>query len=315
VVLLVWIALLPGLGSAHVTRFVDVAPGVQLEVLDWGGSGPPILLLAGSGNTAHVFDEFAPKLMGFGHVYGITRRGFGSSSWPASGYDNQRLADDVLGVLDALKLSSPLLVGHSAAGSEMTTLAREHPDRIGGLVYLDALADPKDFPASDPHYLELARKLPRAGMPPPLTREEKKSFTGFAEWQQRAMHFKFPIDELYATHVTNGDGTRGAERAASLAFRAMGDGDVKRNYSGIHCPVLAVFPEARDHRDGEDVQERAAMDAFDAATQIFIERWKSNLKRAVPQAQFARAGVEHYVFLTRPELVASLIRKFVQLHQ
>ena len=48
--------------SPHRVRFVAVDSDVQLEVLDWGGAGRPIILLAGGGNTAHVFDEFAPKL-------------------------------------------------------------------------------------------------------------------------------------------------------------------------------------------------------------------------------------------------------------
>jgi hypothetical protein len=64
--------------SPHVTRFVSVDKDVRLEVLDWGGSGRPIVLLAGGGNTAHVFDDFAPKLRAHNHVYGITRRGFGA---------------------------------------------------------------------------------------------------------------------------------------------------------------------------------------------------------------------------------------------
>jgi non-heme chloroperoxidase len=34
---------------------------VNLEVLDWGGSGRPLVLLAGLGNTAHIFDKFAPN--------------------------------------------------------------------------------------------------------------------------------------------------------------------------------------------------------------------------------------------------------------
>ena len=68
--------------SPHVTRFVSV--DVRFEVLDWGGSGRPIVLLAGCGNTAHVFDDFAPKLRARNHMYGITRRGFG-----ASGYTRQ----------------------------------------------------------------------------------------------------------------------------------------------------------------------------------------------------------------------------------
>jgi non-heme chloroperoxidase len=97
--------------SKHRVEFVTVEPGVRLEVLDWGGSGRPLVLLTGSGNTAHVFDDFAGKLTGLAHVYGITRRGFGASSHPESGYTDQRLADDVLQVLDSLKLVAPVLVG------------------------------------------------------------------------------------------------------------------------------------------------------------------------------------------------------------
>jgi non-heme chloroperoxidase len=60
----------------HRVHLVTVAEGVNLEVLDWGGTGRSVVLLAGSGNTAHVFDEFAPKLTDCCHVYGFTRRGF-----------------------------------------------------------------------------------------------------------------------------------------------------------------------------------------------------------------------------------------------
>jgi non-heme chloroperoxidase len=97
--------------SPHKVQFVTVDENVRLEVLDWGGAGRPIVLLAGLGNTAHVFDDFAPKLASGYHVYGTTRRGFGASSVPAAGYDACRLGDDVIAVLDSLKLSKTLLVG------------------------------------------------------------------------------------------------------------------------------------------------------------------------------------------------------------
>ena len=48
--------------SPHSVQFVAVAENVRLEVLDWGGTGRPVVLLAGGGNTAHVFDDFATKL-------------------------------------------------------------------------------------------------------------------------------------------------------------------------------------------------------------------------------------------------------------
>src|SRR5689334_1581107 len=87
--------------SKHRVQFIAVEDGVRIEVVDWGGTGKPLVLLTGSGNTAHVFDDFAGKLTRFAHVYGITRRGFGASSHPESGYTDQRLADDVLRVLDS----------------------------------------------------------------------------------------------------------------------------------------------------------------------------------------------------------------------
>jgi pimeloyl-ACP methyl ester carboxylesterase len=65
--------------SPHKLQFVTVDQNVKLEVLDWGGVGRPIVLLAGSRNTAHVFDDFAPKPNPEYHVYGITRRGFGTA--------------------------------------------------------------------------------------------------------------------------------------------------------------------------------------------------------------------------------------------
>jgi pimeloyl-ACP methyl ester carboxylesterase len=118
---------------------VTVDENVRLEVLDWGGTGRPIVLLTGAGDTAHIFDDFALKLTRNGHVYGITRRGSGESSAPASGYGADRLGDDVLAVLDSLKINRPILVGHSVAGSEMSSIGSRHPERVAGLVYLDAL--------------------------------------------------------------------------------------------------------------------------------------------------------------------------------
>ena len=71
--------------SPHTASVVTVAEGVNLEVLDWGGSGRNVVLLAGSGASAHVYDEFAPKLKDCCHVVGLTRRGHGISSRPPPG--------------------------------------------------------------------------------------------------------------------------------------------------------------------------------------------------------------------------------------
>ena len=125
--------------SPHRVSLIEVEKGVKLEVLDWGGSGRPVVLLAGLGNSAHVFDDFARKLAKEYRVFGITRRGYGESSVPENGYTSDRLADDVVAVIDALKLAKPVIIGHSIAGLELSSLGSRHVDRVAGIVYLDAV--------------------------------------------------------------------------------------------------------------------------------------------------------------------------------
>lgn len=128
--------------TPHSIQFVTVAPEVKLEVVDWGGPVTPgtrtMLLLTGLGDTAHRFDPFATQLIKTYRVFGVTRRGFGVSSVPDSGYDADRLGDDVLAVMDALKLEKPILVGHSLGGEELSSIASRHPERAAALIYLDA---------------------------------------------------------------------------------------------------------------------------------------------------------------------------------
>lgn len=71
----------------------------------------------------------------------LTRRGQGQSDAPASGYDPPTLASDIRAFLDLLGIEKAILVGFSAAGSEMTYFARAYPQRVDKLVYLDAADD------------------------------------------------------------------------------------------------------------------------------------------------------------------------------
>jgi pimeloyl-ACP methyl ester carboxylesterase len=114
--------------------------GLKLQYLT-AGRGPAILLLAGLGNTAHSFDNFAPSLTDRFHVVALTRRGFGESSHPDTGYETPRLVDDIRAVIDRLHLGRVILIGHSIAGEEMTRFAGTYPDRVAKLVYLDGAYD------------------------------------------------------------------------------------------------------------------------------------------------------------------------------
>jgi non-heme chloroperoxidase len=127
--------------SNHTVQMIPVEKDVSLEVLDWGGTGRPLVLLTGLGDTAHIYDQFAPKLTSSYHVYGITRRGRGVSSAPepnVTNYTASRLGEDVLAVIDALHLNKPVVAGHSIAGEELSYIGSHHPEMVAGLIYIEA---------------------------------------------------------------------------------------------------------------------------------------------------------------------------------
>jgi pimeloyl-ACP methyl ester carboxylesterase len=309
------------------SQSVPVEPQIQLEVLDWGGAGRPLVLLAGSGNTAHIFDEFAPHLAKqCCHVYGVTRRGYGKSSRPESGYDDQRLADDVLQVLDALNLEAPVLVGHSMAGGELTTLGQQHSDRLGGLVYLDALADPGDPTTKDSAFMVLYERLPaqmKSGSRPDFT-----SFSAYRARQLQDNRFAFPESELRQLFAEKPGGGMGPYQASTNAVHAaIGVGQKKREYSNIRVPVLAISafscsptgqdkcierPDDPPRYQATSNDERAIIRQFDSAEAVFFERWQRNVGHSQAPIRFVNIPrANHFIFLSHQADVVAEITDFV----
>ncbi len=301
--------------SPHRVQFVRVEDGVQLEVLDWGGSGRALVLLAGSGHSAHLFDDFAVKLTGLCHVYGITRRGYGASSRPETGFSAERLGDDVLAVIDALHLTAPVLTGHSLGGHELTAVASSHQDRIAGLVYVDSTADPTfDWGP----YLELRKKLPPAMDYPQPSPEERRTFQSYRDWQIRIRGSAFPESELRNVFATNPDGTMGKYSTPISVRDAITAGMRKPDYSRIRVPVLAFFTLPKPLEDQiqryqpQTAGERTAIEQVYAADVDWVKRSIGLLQSGVPGARVVElAGASHYVFLSNESEVLREIRQFV----
>ena len=301
--------------SHHTTRFVTVEKGVRLEVLDWGGSGRPLVLLAGGGDTAHVFDDFAPKLTPSFHVYGITRRGFGESGFSPVGYGANRLGDDVLAVLDALKLEKPILVGHSLGGEEMSSVATRYPNRVAALVYLEAgypyAFDNGKGPTMEE--FEEARKLmPNFAMP----NETDPAFASFAAFQQactRDLGFTYPEGELRQQYTTTPDGRVGKQR--DFPGDAMMLQGMKR-YARIPVPTLAVFAiphaQAKWTTDSVDPKVHEAAKVFSEAEDALTTRQAKAFEDGVPTAHVVRLrGADHYVYLSNEADVLREMKSFL----
>ena len=175
------------------SRFA-VVDGVRLHYLDWGGEGEALLFLAGTGDTAHAFDDLAPHFTDHFHVLALTRRGFGKSDKPSSGYDIPTLTDDVRGFLDEQHIDRANFVCHSAGGDEVTLFASTYPERTGKVVYLEAAYDRsavRDLELSDP-----------MGPDVPGSPEQAMHWKGMDAFKPDFTRLKGPVLAFYANYPT-----------------------------------------------------------------------------------------------------------------
>ena len=298
--------------SPHSIQLITVDNSVKLEVLDWGGSGRPLVLLAGLGDTAHRFDRFAPKLTGTYHVYGITRRGFGNSSAPvpaSNNYSADRLGDDVLTVLDALKLSHPVLVGHSIAGEEMSSIGTRSPERVAGLIYLDAGYPYAFYNRSQGDLnidsIELRKKL--AQLVPGMGSLEQKVL------MQELLETTLPQlkrdlqEQLKTLHVMPARSI--PTQIPSVALAVMGG---EQKYTDVHVPILAVFAVPHDLGSAfqDDPAARAAAEASDLAS---TGAQADAFEKGIPSARVVRLPhANHYVFLSNEADVLREMNAFLK---
>jgi non-heme chloroperoxidase len=300
--------------SPHSVQFVAVDQNVRLEVLDWGGTGRPVVLLAGGGNTAHIFDEFAPKLTASYHVYGITRRGYGASSFSAADGPADRLGDDVVAVLDSLKLSRPVLVGHSIAGTELSSVANRHPHRVAGLVYLDAAYSYAFNNGKGADVMEIQRL--QAPQPPAPGRADLTSFSALTKYYERVNGFRFPEAELRQQRLSTPDGGVGKQRdfPGGALFMPLLRG--ARKYIDIPVPALVIF--ANPHGLGAwvegntDPKVRTAARSYSSALAALTKRQEKAVENGVPSAHvITLPGAHHYIFLSNEADVVREMRAFL----
>lgn len=112
-------------------------PGVRLHVVDWGGSGPTVLLTHGITAQAHVWDPVAMALRDRFRVLSLDQRGHGDSSKPPAGYAATDFAADMVSVMDALADGPSFVMGHSLGGRNSLVLAALYPERIAGAVSVE----------------------------------------------------------------------------------------------------------------------------------------------------------------------------------
>lgn len=116
-------------------------PAGALHVNDGGaGAGIPVVFVHGYGGNAEQWLAQLDHLRPTRRAVALDVRGHGRSSPPASvdGYSVDGLVADIAAVVDSLRLTRFVLVGHSMGGSAVMGYAAAHPDRVAGLVMVGA---------------------------------------------------------------------------------------------------------------------------------------------------------------------------------
>jgi pimeloyl-ACP methyl ester carboxylesterase len=295
-------------------EFIEVEAGVKLEVVDWGGSGRPLILLAGLGANAHIYDKFATRLTPSYHVYGITRRGFGASSVPPSGYSADRLGDDVLAVVSALNVNRPVLVGSSIAGQELSSVGSRYSDKVAGLVYLDAAYSYAYYDSSlgdlTIELIEARRKLEE--LQSKFLQDTRSFIEELLETDlprlERVLREK--LKDLQATPAALLAAYGQAKAQVSPAIREIQAG--RQKYTDIPVPILALYAIPPNFEDlpADDPAERAA---FEARTAVTLEAQAKAFEAGVPSARVVRLPrARHEVFSSNEEDVLREMTAFIE---
>lgn len=266
--------------------------GLRLHYLDWGGDGPPIVIVHATGFLGRIYRPIARALRSIGRVYSYDQRGHGDSERPAlEAISWYRTADDLEGLLVALGLSGVRAFGHSAGGTAIAAVAQKRPDLITRAMIVEPViidqADPRQRPSElyertikrKPGFASLAAMYANfAGKPPYMT------------WDADVLRD-------YCEHGTrpDADGRRLLKCAPEVEARLY---QTARDFDGLSrilastVPTLVVFGE-KSESPGIEFGARIAHDA--PQRQVMIVPGGGHLVPMEQPAEIARMALEFFV--------------------
>jgi pimeloyl-ACP methyl ester carboxylesterase len=171
-------------GPVPIARIRDV--GIYHEV---HGDGAPVVLLGGLGGDVSMFAGMVKRLSASCRVIAFDSRGAGLSDKPGAPYSVATMADDTVGLMDALGIASAHVVGIAMGGRIALDVALRHPDRVRGLVLVSASARTPAKPALS------APKRIAGGLRslPPFRGRHRRSPSRFYDYTARLGEIRTPV--------------------------------------------------------------------------------------------------------------------------
>jgi pimeloyl-ACP methyl ester carboxylesterase len=303
--------------SPHKSAFVDVN-GVRLHYLDWGGSGPAFLFLAGLNTNAHIFDGLAPRFTHKYHTLALTRRGNGESDYPETGYDLDTLTDDIRGFLENLQIDRTILVQHTNEGIELPRFAARFPDRVLKLVFLEPPYDRNapEFKAGIERwpYIQYPQE-PEFDNIPDYLEYQRKTVGPYSSCWSEAM-----ITELTHQLTINSEG-KVTGKGTPAIWKALQE--TRDTYSPnsdfvkITAPTLCIFPIRSNTYYVwpfmNEAEQKQMVEFFETVQGPWFRRSIEQFQRDMPHAKIVELPNSHtYFTITQEELVYNEMMTFLQ---
>jgi pimeloyl-ACP methyl ester carboxylesterase len=229
---------LPGEPKPH-GSFVTV-DGLRIHYLERAGTGTPVVLIHGLPGTAEDFNKVTPLLAGH-RTIAFDRPGFGYSGHGYLKFDRQIATLDSL--LRALRVDRPVLVGHSYGGTLALAFAERHPNRVRGLVLVDAAAAGQHLGSYDElqAHLVKALQLPVIHQIANATFAQLLTTASVKQGDDQAFH-PHAVDSAHERRLLEINSTRGnleAFAGEQLAANGVIDG-VDKHLATIALPAVVI---------------------------------------------------------------------------
>ncbi|WP_460053834.1 alpha/beta fold hydrolase [Spirochaeta dissipatitropha] len=202
---------------------------------------PVLMLLHGFGGNTSNFDAVIGELSGLFRVIAFDRPPFGYSqkALPAdygehSPYSRTQQAEYAVQLMDALGISSAVLVGHSAGGAVALQTAIRHPDRIEGLL----LVSPAVQGGGSPAFVRRLFSIPPFRWLGPFI--VRRTLAGSERILARSFYDSAVITEDIRQQYRRGSEIKDWDKALwQFSIEAESSGD-SLDYTKISVPVLII---------------------------------------------------------------------------
>ena len=257
------------------------ASGLSLNLLEWPGEGPTILLLHPNRTNARIWD-FVVASSGLPNRFvAVDHRGHGDSDWPGTGYDLEDYVADDVDVIERFVGGPVVLIGAATGGNIALLLAASRPDLVLALGVVD----------------------PGLSLDPAINaRVQDEIEAGYVHATRAEAVADMPFSDLWTDHVRAHYGQHG--------FRDLPGGGV----AGRYDKVAAQHTEALLEQDMWDrIDVRCPLLAVRGdRSEVFGRDKLMRLGGLVPGAVLAEVvRADHRVAQDNPVALAALIDAFV----